>query len=74
MLTTWRATVEFVGDRGHRAAAQIAFFSALAAIPAALLLIGAFGLVLEPVEVRGRVLDTVFDFVPLAEDEDRSSL
>lgn len=74
LLTSWRAIVEFVDDRGHRAAAQIAFFAALSAIPVALLLIGAFGLVLEPVEIRGRVIDTVFDFVPLAEEEDRTSL
>lgn len=74
LLTSWRATVEMVDDRGHRAAAQIAFFVALAAIPVALLLIGSFGLVFEPGEIRGRVIDTVFDFVPLAEDEDRGAL
>ena len=74
LLTSWRAVVEMVDDRGHRAAAQIAFFAALAAIPVALLLIGSFGLVFEPVEIRGRVIDTVFDFVPLAGDQDRGSL
>ncbi len=74
VLTSWRATVEMIDDRGHRAAAQIAFFAALAAIPVALLLIGSFGLVFEPVEIRGRVIDTVFDFVPLAEAQDRGSL
>ena len=74
VLTSWRAVVEMVDDRGHRAAAQIAFFAVLSAIPVALLLIGAFGLIFEPVEIRGRVIDTVFDFVPLAEDGDRPPL
>ena len=66
--------LEFVDDRGHRAAAQIAFFAALSLIPIALLLIGSFGLLFEPVEIRGRVIDTVFDFVPLAEDRERRPL
>ena len=74
LLTSWRAVVEMVDDRGHRAAAQIAFFAVLSAIPVALLLTGAFGLVFEPVEIRGRVIDTVFDFVPLAEEADRAPL
>jgi membrane protein len=74
LLTSWRAVVEMVDDRGHRAAAQIAFFAALSAIPVALLLTASFGLVFEPVEIRGRVIDTVFDFVPLAGEGDRGSL
>ena len=74
LLTSWRAVVEMIDDRGHRAAAQIAFFAVLSAIPVALLLTGAFGLVFEPVEIRGRVIDTVFDFVPLAEEADRAPL
>ena len=74
LLTTWRATVEFVDDRAHRPAAQIAFFATLSSIPLALLLVGSFGLVFESGEVRGRVIETVFEYVPLAEDEDRAVL
>ena len=74
LLTTWRATVEFVDDRGHRAAAQIAFFAVLSSIPLALLLIGSFGTVFEPTEIRDRLLATVLDNIPLAEDDDRAQL
>jgi membrane protein len=73
-LTTWRACVEFVEDRGHRDAAQIAFFAALSFVPLALLLVGSFGAVFDAGEVRERVIDTVFDNVPLAEDADRAQL
>lgn len=74
LLTSWRAAVEFVDDRGHRDAAQIAFFAALSFIPLALLLVGSFGVAFEPGEVRERVVDTVFDNVPLAGDADRAQL
>lgn len=74
LLTTWRAGVEFVDDRGHRDAAQIAFFAVLSAIPLALLLIGAFGLVFDPTEIRDRILATLLDNIPLAEDADRAEL
>lgn len=74
LLTTWRAAVEFVDDRGHRDAAQIAFFAALSSIPLALLLIGSFGIVFEPTEIRDRILATVLDNIPLAEDGDRPEL
>ena len=73
-LTTVRAALEFVDDRGHRDAAQIAYFALLSFIPLALLLVGAFGLVFEDAEVRQRVVTTVFDNVPLAREEDRSRL
>lgn len=74
LLTTWRAVVEFVDDRGHRDAAQIAFFAVLSAIPLALLLIGAFGLVFDSTEIRDRILATLLDNIPLAEDADRAEL
>lgn len=74
LLTTWRAMVEFVDDRGHRDAAQIAFFAALSSIPLALLLVASFGLVLDASDVRERVIDTVFANVPLADHEDRARL
>ena len=73
-LTTVRACVEFVDDRGHRDAAQIAFFALLSFIPLALLLVGAFGLAFDEDEVRKRVIDTVFDHVPLAREADRAQL
>jgi membrane protein len=59
LLTTWRALREFVEDRGHRDAAQIAFFAVLSAIPLALLLIAAFG---------------AFTSMPLAQESDRERL
>jgi membrane protein len=74
LLTTWRALWEFVEDRGHRDAAQIAFFAVLSAIPLALLLIAAFGALLGEGEVRERVIDTAFTSVPLAQDDDRARL
>ena len=74
LLTTWRALREFVEDRGHRDAAQIAFFAVLSGIPLALLLIGAFGAFLGEGEVRERVIDTAFTSVPLAQEEDRARL
>ena len=74
LLTTWRACVEFVDDRGHRDAAQIAFFGILSFVPLAMLLVGSFGLFLEDREVRERVVSAVFDNVPLAQDPDRERL
>ena len=74
LLTTWRAVWEFVEDRGHRDAAQIAFFAVLSGIPLALLLIGAFGAFLGEGEVRERVIDTAFTSLPLAQDDDRERL
>ena len=71
LLTTWRALLEFVDDRGHRDAAQIAFFAILSAVPLGLLLVGFFGLAFEDAEVRERVVTTVFEQVPLSTDSDR---
>ena len=73
-LTSVRAALEFVDDRGHRDAAQIAYFALLSFIPLALLLVGAFGLVFDDEEVRERVVTTVFDNVPLAREDDRDQL
>jgi membrane protein len=73
-LTTVRACEEFVEDRGHRDAAQIAFFALLSFIPLALLLVGAFGLPFDESEVRERVIDSVFDHVPLSREDDRAQL
>jgi membrane protein len=74
LYATWRAVVEFVEDRGHRDAAQIGFFGLLSAIPLALLLVGAFGLIFDDTEIRDQVIGTVFDRVPLSTDEDRARL
>ena len=74
LLALWRACVEFVDDRGHRDAAQIAYFALLSFVPLALLLVGAFGLVFDDEEVRERVVTTVFDNVPLARAQDRVQL
>jgi membrane protein len=73
-LTSVRAALEFVDDRGHRDAAQIAYFALLSFVPLALLLVGAFGLVFDDEEVRRRVVTTVFDNVPLARPQDRVQL
>lgn len=74
LLTLARAVVEFVEDRGHRDAAQIGFFAVLSAIPLAMLLVGAFGLVFEEAEVRRRVITTAFDSVPVVQEEERERL
>jgi membrane protein len=63
-----------VHDRGHREAAQIAFFATLSFVPLAMLLVGGFGFFFEDEEVRGRVVQVVFDNVPLAQEADRGRL
>lgn len=73
-LATWRAVVEFADDRGHRDAAQIGFFALLGAVPLGLLLVGVAGLIFDEQELRERVVDAVFDNVPLSTDEDRRQL
>jgi len=71
---TRRAVLEFVDDRGHRAAAQISFFAILSFIPLVLLLAAAFGLVFDDSAVRERIIQTVFDNLPLASSGDRPKL
>ena len=74
LLALWRACVEFVEDRGHRDAAQIAFFAVLSFVPLAMLLVGGFGLFFEDAEIRGRVVEAVFDNMPLSQEADRARL
>jgi len=66
--------LEFVDDRGHRSAAQIGFFAILSFIPLVLLLAAAFGAFFEDAAIRERIIQTVFDNVPLASDQDRPKL
>jgi len=73
-ITFKRACLEFVDDRGHRDAAQIAFFAVLSFIPLAMLLVGGFGLLFDDQEIRERVVRVVFDNVPLSQDADRTRL
>jgi membrane protein len=72
--TTRRACLEFVEDRGHRSAAQIGFFAILSFIPLVLLLAAAFGLFFDDAAIRERIIQTVFDNVPLASSGDRPRL
>jgi membrane protein len=74
LLTTRRAALEFVDDRGHRSAAQMSFFAILSFIPLVLLLAAAFGLLFDDGAVRERIIQTVFDNVPLASGSDRPKL
>lgn len=74
LIVTRRAVLEFVDDRGHRSAAQISFFAILSFIPLVLLLAAAFGLVFDDSTVRERIIQTVFDNLPLASDSDRPRL
>lgn len=74
LVATRHAALEFVEDRGHRSAAQISFFAILSFIPLVLLLAAAFGLVFEDGAVRERIIETVFDNVPLASSSDRPKL
>lgn len=73
-LTVWRACADFVANRGHRDAAQIAFFTILSSVPLAMLLVGGFGLVFDDQEVRTRVVRAVFENVPLSQPADRAQL
>ena len=63
LLAFVRACVEFVDDRGHRDAAQIAFFAVLSFVPLAMLLVGGFGFFFDDEELRQRVVQAVFDQV-----------
>lgn len=72
--TLKRACVEFVDDRGHRDAAQISFFAVLSFVPLAMLLVGGFGVFFDDEEIRERVVQVVFDNVPLSQDGDRVTL
>lgn len=74
LVATRRAALEFVDDRGHRSAAQISFFAILSFIPLVLLLAAAFGLFFDDAAVRDRIIQTVFDNVPLASSGDRPKL
>lgn len=74
LVATRRAALEFVEDRGHRSAAQISFFAILSFIPLMLLLAGAFGLLFDDSAVRDRIIQTVFDNLPLASSSDRPKL
>jgi len=73
-VTLKRACLEFVDDRGHRDAAQIAFFAVLSFVPLSMLLVGGFGLFFEDEEIRRRVVRAVFENVPLSQDADRARL
>ena len=74
VATTRRAVLEFAEDRGHRSAAQISFFAILSFIPLVLLLAAAFGLFFDDAAIRERIIQTVFDNVPLSNAEDRPKL
>jgi membrane protein len=74
LLALWRACVEFVDDRGHRDAAQIAFFAVASFVPLAMLLVGGFGLLFDDEDIRRRVVQAVFDNVPLSQESDRARL
>lgn len=74
LLTTYRAVLDFVRDRGHRAAAQMSFFAVLSAVPLAMLVVALFGLVFDDAEVRRRVVETTFDAIPVAQEGDRKRL
>ena len=74
VIATRRAALEFVDDRGHRSAAQISYFAILSFIPLILLLAATFGVVFDDAAVRERIIQTVFDNVPLASGGDRPKL
>ncbi|CAN5622140.1 YihY/virulence factor BrkB family protein [soil metagenome] len=74
LVASRRAVLEFVDDRGHRSAAQISYFAILSFIPLMLLLAAAFGLLFDDSAVRDRIIQTVFDNLPLASSSDRPKL
>src|SRR6478609_4301604 len=74
LYVLWRACAEMVHDRGHREAAQIAFFATLSFVPLAMLLVGGFGFFFDDEDIRTRVVRVVFDNVPLAQEADRARL
>ncbi|HEV2776613.1 MAG TPA: YihY/virulence factor BrkB family protein, partial [Solirubrobacteraceae bacterium] len=74
LVITKRAALEFVDDRGHRSAAQMSFFAILSFIPLILLLAAAFGVLFDDRAVQDRIIQTVFDNVPLSSGDDRPQL
>jgi membrane protein len=74
LLALYRACLEFVEDRGHRDAAQIAFFALLSFVPLAMLLVAGTGFFADDEDVRRRVVTAVFDNVPLSQEADRARL
>jgi membrane protein len=74
LLALYRACQEFVEDRGHRDAAQIAFFALLSFVPLAMLLVAGTGFFADDEDVRRRVVTAVFDNVPLSQEADRARL
>jgi membrane protein len=73
LVVSKRSVFEFIDDRGHRDAAQIAFFAVLSAVPLTMLLVGGLGLAFDDSEVRERTVEVVFDNVPLAQSADREA-
>ncbi|MGI8632282.1 MAG: YihY/virulence factor BrkB family protein [Solirubrobacterales bacterium] len=68
-----RALGEMIRDRGHRTAAQMAFFIVLALLP--LLLLGvATADVVAGEQAKKDVVDAMLDVVPIAEDQGREKL
>jgi membrane protein len=69
-----RAIDRFFADGCPKLAASISFYSLFALFPVAILAVAAFGVVVSDVAARDRVIDAIFDVVPLREGSGRDDL
>jgi membrane protein len=69
-----RTLDRFFADGCPKLAAAISFYSLFALFPVAILAVAAFGVVVNDVAARDRVVDTIFEAVPLREGSGRDDL
>jgi membrane protein len=74
----WKLTEQsvgaFLGDRCPQLAAAISYFALLSIFPAAIVMTAIFGLVISDDEARTKVVDFLFNNLPLSEEEGRGDL
>jgi membrane protein len=74
----WKLTEQsvgaFFGDRCPQFAAAISYYALLSIFPAAIVMTAIFGLVISDDEARTKVVDFLFNNLPLSEEEGRGDL
>ena len=69
-----RAVQAFFSHHGTQLAAAMSYYSLLSLVPAAILLVAGFSLVLDNTQARTDVVDAILGIFPLNEDQGRSDL
>ena len=73
-MLTAKAVEAFLAHHGTQLAAAMSYFALLSLVPAAVVFVAGFGLVLDNPEARSDVVDAILDFLPLTEGQGRSDL